>query len=160
MSGALPVGAALLLALAACAPAADDEARETTTQENEVPKARLDYFELPAKDAEAVAKARAFYEQAFAWEMTEFAPFYVATTTGDTDIGISAASDEDKIELPLPVIRVPDLEAALEDVEAAGGRITRPIFAFPGGRRFHAVDPAGNEIAVYQVAEENEVDAG
>jgi predicted enzyme related to lactoylglutathione lyase len=48
---------------------------------------------------------------------------------------------------PLPVIEVDDLEAALKAVEAAGGRIVRPIFTFPGGRRFHAADPSGNEIA-------------
>ena len=27
------------------------------------------------------------------------------------------------------------------------GRIVRPIFAFPGGRRFHFLDPSGNELA-------------
>lgn len=34
-------------------------------------------------------------------------------------------------------------------VRAAGGDITRPIFAFPGGRRFHFRDPSGNELAVW-----------
>jgi predicted enzyme related to lactoylglutathione lyase len=34
-------------------------------------------------------------------------------------------------------------------VESAGGTIARPIFSFPGGRRFHFVDPAGNELAVW-----------
>jgi predicted enzyme related to lactoylglutathione lyase len=43
----------------------------------------------------------------------------------------------------------PDLEAALAAVEQAGGTITRPIFAFPGGRRFHFREPSGNEMAVY-----------
>ena len=32
-------------------------------------------------------------------------------------------------------------------VTAAGGTIVRPIFAFPGGRRFQFLDPAGNELA-------------
>ena len=31
----------------------------------------------------------------------------------------------------------------------AAGKITREIFAFPGGRRFHFKDPAGNELAVW-----------
>jgi uncharacterized protein len=42
-----------------------------------------------------------------------------------------------------------DLEATLLAVEAASGHIVRPIFSFPGGRRFHFADPAGNEIAVW-----------
>ncbi len=49
---------------------------------------------------------------------------------------------------PLAVISVGDLEAALAAVERAGARITKPIFAFPGGRRFHFTDPNGNELAV------------
>jgi len=45
------------------------------------------------------------------------------------------------------VIDVDDLEAALAAVTAAGATIVRPIFAFPGGRRFQFLDPAGNELA-------------
>jgi hypothetical protein len=45
------------------------------------------------------------------------------------------------------VIDVPDLEAAHGAVLAAGGEIIRPIFAFPGGQRFHFRDPSGNELA-------------
>jgi predicted enzyme related to lactoylglutathione lyase len=35
-------------------------------------------------------------------------------------------------------------------VEAAGGTVTCPIFAFPGGRRFHFRDPDGHEMAAMQ----------
>jgi predicted enzyme related to lactoylglutathione lyase len=27
--------------------------------------------------------------------------------------------------------------------------MAKPIFAFPGGRRFHFLDPNGNELAVW-----------
>jgi predicted enzyme related to lactoylglutathione lyase len=50
---------------------------------------------------------------------------------------------------PLPVVRVDDLEAAFDAVVKAGGTIAKPIFAFPGGRRFHFIDPAGSELAVW-----------
>ena len=50
---------------------------------------------------------------------------------------------------PLPVIRVDDLEAALDAVTKAGGTIAKPIFSFPGGRRFQFIDPAGSELAVW-----------
>ncbi len=51
--------------------------------------------------------------------------------------------------MPLPGIRVDDLEAALAAVEDAGGAVTRAIFAFPGGRRFHFREPGGNELSVF-----------
>jgi hypothetical protein len=34
-------------------------------------------------------------------------------------------------------------------VEKAGGTIVKPVFDFPGGRRFHFHDPNGNELAVW-----------
>jgi hypothetical protein len=105
--------------------------------------ARLNYVELPVRD---IGAAKTFYEQAFGWEMTAFGPSYAATTSGDTDVGLQADQTE-ATKAPLPVIEVEDLEAALHAVEAAGGRVVRPIFAFPGGRRFQFLDPAGNEMA-------------
>ena len=42
-----------------------------------------------------------------------------------------------------------NLEASLEAVRNAGGRITTGPFAFPGGRRFQFTDPSGNELAVW-----------
>lgn len=106
--------------------------------------ARIGFIELPAADT---ASATAFYSEAFGWEMTAFGPSYACTTTGDVDIGIQADPSE-AASAPLPVIAVDDLEAALAAVTAAGGRIVKPVFAFPGGRRFHFRDPAGNELAV------------
>jgi predicted enzyme related to lactoylglutathione lyase len=41
------------------------------------------------------------------------------------------------------------LEETLAKVEAAGGIISTPTFAFPGGRRFHFIEPSGNEFAVW-----------
>jgi predicted enzyme related to lactoylglutathione lyase len=105
--------------------------------------ARLNYVELPVGND---PEAKAFYEAAFGWSLTEFGPSYAATLTGDTDIGLQGDAAE-ATKAPLPVIDVDDLEAAQAAVLAAGGRILRPIFAFPGGRRFHFLDPAGNELA-------------
>jgi len=105
--------------------------------------ARLNYVEFPVSD---VAAAKAFYEAAFGWTLTAFGPSYAATTTGDSDIGLQGDAAE-ATKAPLPVIEVDDLDAALDAVRAAGGAIVRPIFAFPGGRRFHFTDPSGNEAA-------------
>jgi predicted enzyme related to lactoylglutathione lyase len=108
--------------------------------------ARLNYVELPVRE---IGPARTFYERAFGWSLTEFGPSYAATISGDTDIGLQADASE-ATKAPLPVIEVADLEAALRAVEDAGGAIVRPIFAFPGGRRFHFLDPSGNELAAVQ----------
>lgn len=105
--------------------------------------ARLNYFELPVSD---IGAAKTFYEAAFGWSLTAFGPDYAATTTGDTDIGLNG-DPADATKAPLPVIEVADLETALAAVESAGGRIVRPIFGFPGGRRFQFLDPSGNEVA-------------
>ncbi|CAN5235779.1 VOC family protein [soil metagenome] len=108
--------------------------------------ARISYVELPVADT---ARAKSFYGAAFGWDFTDFGPTYAATTSGDTDLGFQA-DPPDKTAAALPVIDVTDLDAALAAVTAAGGTITVPIFAFPGGRRFHFRDPDGHELAAMQ----------
>lgn len=109
---------------------------------------RPDFLELPTT---GLAAAQAFYAAAFGWAMTGFGPTYACTMTGDVDIGLQADPAE-RTSAPLIAIRVADADAALAAVTAAGGTVTRPIFAFPGGRRFHFRDPSGNELAAYQPA--------
>ncbi len=105
--------------------------------------ARLNFVELPARD---VAATKSFYAAAFGWEFADFGPTYSCTLSGDVDLGLQGDAAE-ATKAPLAVIAVDDLEQALADVEQAGGTITKPIFAFPGGRRFHFTDPSGNELA-------------
>ena len=112
--------------------------------------ARIDYVELPSSTAHELT--RAFYSKAFAWQFTDFGPDYSATLTGDVDLGLQG-DPASGISAPLPVVRVDDLEAAFDAVTKAGGTIAKPIFAFPGGRRFHFIDPGGNELAVWQSAD-------
>ena len=110
--------------------------------------ARIDYVELPSATAHELT--RGFYAKAFGWSFTDYGPDYAATTNGTVDVGLNGQPDE-ALAAPLPVIRVDDLEAAFDAVTKAGGTIARPIFAFPGGRRFHFIDPSGSELAVWQV---------
>jgi predicted enzyme related to lactoylglutathione lyase len=107
---------------------------------------RPDFLELPVAD---VVAAQAFYGSAFGWAMTGFGPTYACTLTGDVDIGLQADPAE-RTQAPLIVIQVIDLDGALAAVQGAGGTITKPIFAFPGGRRFHFRDPDGNELAAHK----------
>jgi predicted enzyme related to lactoylglutathione lyase len=111
-------------------------------------KPRLNYLELTSGSA---ARSRDFYTAAFGWDFTDFAPTYSATTTDDTDIGLTEGADPDAAPM-LPVIEVEGLEAALDAVVAQGGSIVKPIFAFPGGRRFHFRDPDGHMLGVWERA--------
>ncbi|QJW93595.1 VOC family protein [Frigoriglobus tundricola] len=108
--------------------------------------ARPNFIELPTRD---LASSQVFFEQVFGMKMTGFGPTYACTLTGDVDIGLQA--DQAEVTLaPLPVIDVNDLEATLAAVTAAGAPVTKAIFSFPGGRRFHFRDPSGNELAAMQ----------
>jgi len=108
--------------------------------------ARINFVELPARN---LAATKSFYSTAFSWSLTDFGPSYSCTLSGDVDIGLQGDLS-DATKAPLAVIAVDNLEQALAAVEKAGGTVSRPIFAFPGGRRFHFVDPSGNELAAMQ----------
>lgn len=109
--------------------------------------ARIDYVELPSATAHELT--RAFYAKAFGWTFIDYGPDYAATTSGDVDMGLNGQPEE-ALAAPLPVIRVDDLEAAFDAVMKSGGIIAKAIFSFPGGRRFHFIDPSGSELAVWQ----------
>lgn len=104
---------------------------------------RISFIELPTSD---LASTRSFYADAFGLAFTDFGPSYACTLTGDVDLGLQADASE-ATATPLAVITVDDLDAALAAVDQAGGVVTKPIFGFPGGRRFHFRDPSGNELA-------------
>ena len=114
--------------------------------------ARIDYVELPSATAHEVT--RGFYAKAFGWQFTDYGPDYAATTGDTVDVGLNGQPD-DALSAPLPVIRVDDLEAALDAVCKAGGVVAKAIYSFPGGRRFHFIDPGGNELAVWSDAGED-----
>ena len=106
---------------------------------------QIDYVELPGGRLE---ETRRFYGAAFGWRFLDYGPTYVAIEGAGLDGGFQA-DPEEAPEKPLVILYADDLEAMQGEVEAAGGEVVRPIFPFPGGRRFHFRDPAGNELAVW-----------
>ena len=97
---------------------------------------RIDYLELGAKNAGDYAKTKAFFETAFDWIYQDYGPDYCDTKSSGVGSGINGDAEHRTLQ-PLPVIYVDDLEAAQARVVEAGGIVTRAIFSFPGGRRFH-----------------------
>lgn len=106
---------------------------------------KLDYLELQAGGG-VIDSVKAFYSAAFGWSFTDYGPSYSAFEEGLDGGFDGSAARETK---PLPVLYSEDLERTFGTVTQAGGKIVRPIFSFPGGRRFHFTDPAGNELAVW-----------
>lgn len=107
----------------------------------------LDYVELPVG---AVGAEAEFYRKAFGWEITSYGPTYAAHECDPCQLGLDGG--EERVRGILPIIRTDKLEKARDAVLAAGGKLTRDIFEFPGGRRFHFTDPEGWELGVYEVA--------
>jgi uncharacterized protein len=107
---------------------------------------KIAYLELPAQD---IAASKTFYANLFGWSFEDWGPTYAAFSESGTEGGLNADPAE-RTAAPLAVIESTDLEATGQAILASGGKITLPIFSFPGGRRFHFSDPAGNELAIMQ----------
>lgn len=106
---------------------------------------KINYVEFATQDLPAT---QTFLAKAFGWTFVDYGPDYRAFANAGLDGGIQGDPDHAGA-LPLVVLKADDLEAAEASVTAAGGVITRPIFSFPGGRRFHFREPGGNEMAVW-----------
>ena len=106
---------------------------------------RIDYIEFPAT---SIAETKRFYVRAFGWKFTDYGPDYTSFEDGRLAGGFGKA-DAARDRGALIVIFAVDLAAAETRVKEAGGAIVKPVFDFPGGRRFHFTDPSGNELAVW-----------
>lgn len=109
---------------------------------------KVDYLELPAVDFDVV---EAFYTAVFAWSFEDYGDEYRAFSDGKLDGGFYKSSKKSSTDngAALIIFYADDLEAVEASVVAAGGTVVKPIFSFPGGRRFQFEDPHGNELAVW-----------
>jgi predicted enzyme related to lactoylglutathione lyase len=106
---------------------------------------RIDYIEFASTDLE---RTKTFYASVFGWAFTDYGPAYTSFADGRMTGGFTKADAVTQCG-PLIVIYASDLADAEARVLAQGGRISKPIFAFPGGRRFEFEDPSGNRLAVW-----------
>jgi predicted enzyme related to lactoylglutathione lyase len=109
---------------------------------------KINYVELPARD---LALNKVFFSQVFGWGFKDYGPEYAAFENAGLDGGFFQADfcSRPQSGAALVILFSNDLEGALNRVTSAGGTIEQEIFEFPGGRRFHFLDPCGNEWAVW-----------
>ena len=111
-----------------------------------MPKNKIAYLELPSTDVAALKK---FYGSLFNWTFQDYGEDYASFSDAGLEGGFNA-SDEGRTVAPLVILETDQIEETEAQVRVHGGAITKPIFTFPGGRRFHFADPSGNELAVVQ----------
>ena len=109
---------------------------------------KINYVEFPCADLTATKR---FFEAVFNWQFTDYGPEYTAFSNSGIDGGFFQAdlASSTTRGSSLTVVYSDDLEQTQKNVETAGGTVIKPIFSFPGGRRFHFEEPSGNEFAVW-----------
>lgn len=109
---------------------------------------KINYVEFPAKDLIAT---KLFFEKVFNWSFVDYGPEYTAFSNQGLDGGFfkSELSTSSEKGSALIVFYSETLEKTQLKIEQAKGEIIKPIFSFPGGKRFHFIDPSDNEFAVW-----------
>jgi predicted enzyme related to lactoylglutathione lyase len=107
---------------------------------------QIDYIELNVGD---VARSKKFYGSAFGWSFTDYGPDYCEFNDGRLKGGLTTTAPVRTSGGPLVILYADDLDEMEKRVQKAGGKIVKPIFDFPGGRRFHFADPDGYELAMW-----------
>lgn len=120
---------------------------DSVSEPERVPN-KIDYVEFAAAD---LARTKAFFTEVFGWRFTDYGPGYAAFSGSGLEGGFYSAELQSRQDSggALIVLYSDDLEGALEAVRSGGGEICKDIFSFPGGRRFHFLEPSGNELAVW-----------
>ena len=107
---------------------------------------QIDYIEIPVTD---LGKAQEFFEALFGWTFVSYGEDYTSFSDGRLDGGFRRASEAAPASGVLLIFYSEDLERDFERVQQLGATISEVIFPFPGGRRFHFVDPTGTEYAIW-----------
>lgn len=109
---------------------------------------KINYVEFPSKSIE---ETKSFFTKVFGWAFQDFGPEYTSFSNEGIDGGFykSDQKSNSNTGAALIVFYSNNIEATQEKIEKAGGNILKPIFIFPGGRRFHFSEPSGNEFAVW-----------
>lgn len=109
---------------------------------------KINYVEFPSSDLLATKK---FFKEVFEWSFEDYGPEYTAFSNSGLEGGFFKSSKYATTEngSALVVLYSTNLETTQAKIQQAGGKITKSIFSFPGGRRFHFAEPSGNELSVW-----------
>ncbi len=108
----------------------------------------IDYIEMPSRD---LAATKRFFTELFGWSFEDYGLEYCAFDDGRMAGGFftSEKTCTTAEGAPLVVFYHAELEKKYAEVVRACAKITREIFDFPGGRRFHFEAPGGGEFAIW-----------
>lgn len=106
---------------------------------------KINYIEWASNDLE---QTKEFYNKAFGWTFQDYGAEYVAITNGGIDGGFYLTKSK-IVNGALIVLYHIDLDQIKSIIISSGGLISKDVFSFPGGKRFHFLDPSGNELAVW-----------
>lgn len=109
---------------------------------------QVSLVEFPANTPEELKATTDFYEAAFSWHFKDWGGVYSDTSDSGVATGV-IATEQGRPTMPMAVIYATDLDEKKEVIRKAGGKILVDTYEFPGGKRFHFMDPAGNELAVW-----------
>ncbi len=106
----------------------------------------ISYLEIACSDLSA---SKVFFRNVFGWSFHDYGSEYSAFSGAIVNGGFYQSSHKPEKNSVLVVLYHSDLDAIKATIKKHGGQISREIFAFPGGHRFHFLDPSGQEYAVW-----------
>jgi predicted enzyme related to lactoylglutathione lyase len=109
---------------------------------------QIDNIEFNVVD---IDRSKTFFGSIFGWSFVDYGPTYTEFSDGRMSGGFTTGEPV-RTGGPLIILYADDLEQTHLRIKSAGATISREIFSFPGGRRFHFIDPDGYELAVWSTS--------
>ncbi|SDX38424.1 hypothetical protein SAMN05444411_10553 [Lutibacter oricola] len=105
----------------------------------------INYIEFKTKN---IKEIKSFYSNCFDWKFKDYGPNYTSFSESGLEGGFEYSGSE-IVNGALIVLYHKNLQKVKDKIVSFNGIISKEIFSFPGGRRFHFLDPSGNELAVW-----------
>ena len=105
----------------------------------------INYVEFKANNLQ---KIKDFYSNVFSWTFTDYGSTYIAFSNSGLEGGFELTINP-IVNGALIVLYDDNLDEIQSEIINAEGKISKATFEFPGGKRFHFLDPSGNELAVW-----------
>ena len=106
---------------------------------------QINYIEFKTNNILAIKE---FYSNCFNWTFNDYGSIYTAFSESGLKGGFEL-TDKEIVNGALVVLYHNNLDVIKKKIIVSGGKISKDIFSFPGGHRFHFLDPSGNELAVW-----------